>query len=910
MQNENLVLIQKNTDLSNQLTNLRTQFDQALAVSTKIENVYSTNSEYSKEIAHLRSEKDDLYRRLQIALQNNQDLNCKLQNCMNSQSYSNGNLGTLKKQKDKYEKIISELQRKIEDSNKENENLQNNIEQIKVDMNSIYQAAAHFFGQIIDSPQTLLDIFIQQKNNKESEEIIKLTKHIYKLKNQLQKKENAIANYEKLKIQNEIDKNKSQAATNDLNLQISDLTVQVNDLKDRNSNQSQQIDELTRQNASLIEEISQKNAQLKASLFQNDEKQEQDNHQLKEKFLSTQKLLLITNNKNKQLRKKLFMIICKAKSLEKKCRILQNSKKNLELKKDELKNEIQRNASLNTQSEFKIKDVENSVLRAKDELNMQKKENDRLHDEIIQYENKLRQANREYKELQEEKNHLISITQQFDGKIQAYESKLQAQKVHHETLEQRLRDELTPLDPSNVIPPSILNSTDFPSDLQNLLGEISRNTAINLTVRIQSAFSNVAKYYKTKFEEIGNQLKEEHSKFEGLKTHVDSLLDFLSRLFPELKINFDLILSDEHTRNILGDSIRNLREMQRIQPLIDDVNSVLGIQKFEDAKITIEEMLSDINKMQKEIRRQKDLKKKTFKLSKLKEEELEAKLESIESDYNEIDKNYKELFEDKKALQDKIFNLQSQLNHKEEEISNSYQMKINDLNQIINDLQLKLKSIDSLNGIISKLTKSKERLEQEIKIRQNQFDEDKKKYKNKVKIEKDKYDQLLDQTRKQISESQSKIRELTEINAKIEASNSVLNSSQNELKIRIKTLESKLTAIQSECERDKKSIESQCNAKLLFAETEYKSRIEEKQLQIDLMKKRLIDSIAKTFSSYLDGLNVDENNFEAAIQLLKRKLDTVINRESIIRGRFKLDSNQPLEDIIATLISRRRKSNY
>ena len=34
-----------------------------------------------------------------------------------------------------------------------------------------------------------------------------------------------------------------------------------------------------------------------------------------------------------------------------------------------------------------------------------------------------------------------------------------------------------------------------------------------------------------------------------------------------------------------------------------------------------------------------------------------------------------------------------------------------------------------------------------------------------------------------------------------------------------------------------------------------------------------------------------------------------MNRESIIRGRFKLDSNQPLEDIIATLISRQRRSS-
>ena len=123
-------------------------------------------------------------------------------------------------------------------------------------------------------------------------------------------------------------------------------------------------------------------------------------------------------------------------------------------------------------------------------------------------------------------------------------------------------------------------------------------------------------------------------------------------------------------------------------------------------------------------------------------------------------------------------------------------------------------------------------------------------------------------------------------------------------------METKLNALQSEFERDKKSVESQCQAKLLFAETECKSKIEENKLQVDLMKKRLIDLISKTFSAYLDGLNVDENNFEGAIQLLKRKMDSIMNKESIIRGRFKFDSNQPLEDIISSLISRQRKSKY
>ena len=366
VENENARLVKENLEISKQLANLRKQFDQALDVSTKIDNIYTTNTEYSKEIANLRAQKDDLSRRLQIALQNNQDLNNKLRNCTLNPSILSENVKTLEAQRSMLEKKNSEQQEKIKLLSNENERLQREDNDLKISLENVYQAASHFFDLPISSPTTLLECFLRKTKTDESKYLKKIARQVDRLKKELREKEIIIETYEK----NHIQTNTNQA---EADIKIAEINAILKDYQEKNSQQAHEIEDLTRRNTSLSEEIQQKNAQIRISTFTADEKQCQENQQIKSQLISTQSLLETVSKKNKQLKSKLFVMVCKAKSLEKKCKTLTNTIAALETKKAELKNEIQKNDSLHTQAKFKIKDVEMTVMRAQDELNIQKK---------------------------------------------------------------------------------------------------------------------------------------------------------------------------------------------------------------------------------------------------------------------------------------------------------------------------------------------------------------------------------------------------------------------------------------------------------------------------------------------------------------------------------------------------------
>ena len=905
LKHENSNLLQKNNELSNQISSLRRQLDQSLEISHKVDEIYSKNFELTKEIAKLKSEKDDLSRRLHIALQSNQDLTNKLHFQMQSPNRTNGQNNTKSSEADayqklKYEGMVNDLKKKLDDTQQECCIYKKDFEQNSEMFNNLLAVCSQYFGKTIDSVSTAVQYFNKACPPCDCENYQIVLKKISKMSKKLKKKQSIIDDLQHNINDIHSGKNKLE---NEKNAEIIELKNQINDLIDKNKEQSHEIHDLTQKNADLTKEVTVQKTQIKYNIIQDDDKQTNENQQLKTKFVAAQTQLNILYKKNKQIKNKLLVLVFKAKSLDKKNKELVETIKDLESKKAELKAEAQKNNKLYTQSEFKVKDVENSVLRTQDELSIQKKENDKLRDEINGYKETIRKNEREIKDIKIERDRLISDAQQYEGKCDVYEKKLLNAEEHIQTLEKQLKDATNPLDIQEIIPPTALSSPEFPSELQLILGENARNTSINIVVRLQSAFSTIAKFYRNFVEQTEKNLSEEQQKLSLLKSQVNTLLDFLKRLMPEVRINYELLLSDEQTRNFLADGIRNLKEIQRFIPIMEEINNILGVSKIEDAKTSIEELRLIIKKLNSHLQKQKDSKLALSNEFKAKADSLNQTIMSLEDEITKLNQKCKEQDEQNKTIQEKIVKSEQQQKQREEELVKNYEEKIVGLNQTLNEMESKAKDASALENNISRLLKKKSRLEQEIKLRQAQNDKLEKTLKDKIKTEKERYDQMSEVTRKQINELQNKIKELTEQTIKLDSSNQSLINSNNEMVLRIQKLETRNNAIQNEFERDKRSLESQFNAKMAFAETEFRSKIEEKKIQTEIVKKKMVDAITRYFSSYLDGLRVDENNLEAALQVLKKKIDIIISRESYIRNRFQFDPRQTLEDAIAALIS-------
>ena len=913
------LLMKDNYELSNQMITLRKQFDDALSISSKIDNLYSINSENTKEISRLRSENEDLKRRLQISLQANNDLQSKIQNMQNFHNSIHNNSKQdselFIKQRNQYESIISEYKKRIEECEQQRDKIRNENEQNKLMLESVLNACGRYFNKMIDSSSAAIDCFMNAKSSLDNDLVLKniqkLEDRISKLLRKIKKKEKIIETLKKSYFDLTLNEKHKESQTE---IKIMDLASQVTELKEKNQKLTVEIDELTRKNSSLIEELSHKNSQIKHNMIQSENQLENENQQLKAKYSNSQTQLNSLIKENKSMKHKLFIIVQKAKSLDKKNKDMINTINTLEEKKESLKSEVQQYVKIHTEAEFQLKDVENSLIRAQDELNLQKKENDKLQDEILQNNEKIKQDEKKILELKNEKDQLNIEFQQANAQFKASkqqilycEEQIEKLKKENEVLEKQLKDAENPLESDNLVPPSILSSPDFPSELQTILGEISRNTCLNLHVRIQSIFSTIAKYFRNLLDlkEKGNE--DVAKKLSSLKTQVDSLLDFLKRLMPEVRINFELLLSDEQTRNILGDAIRNLKDNQRIQPMIDTINAELGISKIEDAKRAIDDFRILITKLNKRNKKIQDSKRKLKRNFRKIEAEYQSDISSLQKCFQDLEAKNKTNQEEKNSIQNQIFEIQRENKQTTDELTATYENKILNLNQTIEALQDKMKNYSLLEESISKLSKRKDHLESELKLRINQIEDSEKNYKARIKSEKEKYEQAIEQNRKQALEMQLQIRDLSENIAKLEATNKVLSNNNNEMSLRIQKLETRNTAVQAEFDRNKKALESQFDAKLHFQETEYKSRIEEKQAQIELIKKRLIESISRYFSSYLDGLHVDESNLEGALQVIKRKFDTLLSRENNIRSRFQLDSRQPLEDAISEMLTTKRR---
>ncbi|KAK8885364.1 hypothetical protein M9Y10_040811 [Tritrichomonas musculus] len=905
-QEENSRLLKANIELNNQLSNIRSQYDQALQLTSQVENITSTNRKYAKEVSELKAEKDDYQRRLQIALQNNQELNQKLRSARtNDDPPIQQRRYQMQPHNPVSDQVISNLKQQLEKALSENDKLTQELHRINIQTESIYQASSQYFHTIIDSPQALINSF---SNNfeKQSMKDKKLQSQIKQLYKKLRKKQSIIdsqmMNYDELqKSINMIQNEKSDKHM--------ELTIQINDLMNRNNQLSSQIDDLSKKNMELNEEITKKNAQIKYNIVENDDSKAKEIRRLTAESDTFKTAYEKEHQRYKTMKKKFVSVSCNYQSLAAQCTAYEEDIKNLENKKAELKRITIENSEQFRAFEFKIKDQETETLRAKDEIALHIKEEEKLKDEISQLKNKIKGMEREFKELNSEKDGIISEKMKLENQIQAYETKLQVSNELQMQKEKQLKEALQPTDPNTLIPSSLLNSPDFPNDLQSTLGEIARNTALHISIRIQSIFSTIAKWYRTYRDDYEQKIIDEKQKFNALRVQVDTLIDFLKRMMPSLKINFDLLLTDEQTRSILADCINNLREVQQIKPQIDELKEILNIHKIEDGKTAVIQMRKSFAELNKRIKVLKDQKKKLKKALKFKINEYE----SIIDDFNKKNVSMKGKCDE---YSDKIYDLQKQIviiedQHKQdiETIRNEYDQKITQLNSDINTLTLLAQNNDSLKEEIAKLTKKKERLESQIKIILSQKEEEEKKYKARIKQEKERFDNFTEQSKKQIIEGQNSIRQLNETIIKIRTENESLSSRNNELNLRIQKMDTRVAVIQSEYERDKKQIESQNNAKLLFAENEYKSRIDDKQRQIDVIKQRMVDSISRLFAQQLDGLKVDESNIEGALQVVRKKTDDLLSRELRLRTILGIDSRQSIEEVVSLLANRKRRRN-
>jgi chromosome segregation ATPase len=899
LRRENSKLAQTNRDLTAQLSALRQQFNQALSVSSNIEKMMSQSAETGKEVAQLKAERDDVSRRLQIALQANQELKQTIEELKRGTDVP----VSFRQQREKTEATLRGLGNDLASERQQKEKFKAEYLELESQVQNLLHAAGHYFGLVIDNQQTLLDCFLQGKARTVDAECgHRREEQVRALARKLRKNRKEIAEYRNLQMQADaqLDAIKCQ-----LEAKQQEFARQFEELELKNRDQAAQIHGLVQEKDELLKEIAEKTSKIRVSAFQDEENHIRENEKLTKELSEVSEKLSACANVNAELKRKNDKAKLRAKSLEKKCRAFESAIRSMQEDKAENQCERDRDTAAVADAARRIRELEALADLNRDDMASKRNEIEKLAGTVANLESALKDSGREIDELRRQKIAQTEKEEKCKARIEQLKNEQTEKEKTIEELRARLKDALKPLDMLEILPVSCWTSSELPSELNEAVKDVARNTGFPVTTKIQMAFDTICRWFKVRQAGVEHELTTKNEAHTTLSGRADSLVSALRKAMPEVKINFDLLLSDEVTRSLFVDAISALKnsldaktsQSQLLESQLFDVLTALSVSTAEEATTSIHRLYQKVNSLRNKAKNYK-----------AKRGEIYSALSQAEQKVKEADDHIAILEQEKDDLRAEITSAQTSLEQTKAELVTSQGNLAKEKAQ----RESLEENIAALNEQILRLRRSKEKLNNQLRSVRSMLDDLEKTHKERMRAEKERsqarHDQLNEQFRQQTTALQNSVREQAEKVAKSESLNTELESKNSELVWRAQKLETRVNAIQSECDREKKAMEAQNHARLLSLQTEYGGQLENVRAEGIAIRNRLIDAISRNFDKFTEDMRITESNFETALQFIRKKIDLLNTREAHFRSLLGLDPSQSLEEAIMRLAQSARRT--
>jgi chromosome segregation ATPase len=875
---EHARLLSENRDLSTQLSVLRDQFQRALAFSEELERARAQQAAAAGEAARLRAERDDLERRLRCALQ------------PGAAPRDGG-------------EELSALGGALARERAEGERARLRCAELEGEAGALCRAAARCFGAAVDSPQALLE-----RGAPAGGPGAEARSRALRLRLRRRRAEAAESRAARRAAQAELDACRRHAAARG-----AQLAGQIQDSEGRRRAQAEQIAQLAREKEALLLELDEKAARVRIAALHADQRQAGECERLARQLAEAAERLKACLAAGKALAQKAEKAKAKAQVLKKENQELESEIRAVQKERNDLRFEAERLANAGGETARRVRELETLLERAREAQARQAKEIDGLTDTVGRLESAGKQQARNAEDIRTEKDFLTKQAQREERTKREIEERLDAlqsqvmekDKAIHE-LQTQLREALRPQEIEKMLPLSCWTSHELPGELQDAVKDIARNPSFPVTSKVQVAFDHIAKWFKVRYERLELDFTKARELYVDLKGKMDSLIASLKKIMPDIRINFDLLLSDEMTRAVFTDAIialktsvtESITARKQLESQMSNLCASLNVTTIDEISQAIQEINQTIDAFRRKAK-QKGSKRAQVRLA----------VQEAEKKVKDAERHVARLEQEIGILRDEASNLHIALDRKSAEATEleaQLTNKINEYDSIKNEYA-------ALNEASVRLRRKKQRLEKQLRDVQVLIDDLENRQKERVRTMKEKaqaqYRQLTEITQQQITALQSTVRELSDKAVKYEATNTELEARNQELALQIQKLESKATTIQNESERDRKGWESQSNARLMMAETEYKSKLEEVQTTALAARNQLIDAIVRNFERLVDGMKITDSNVEAALQVIRRKIDALNARELHMRSLLGLNVSQSIEDALIRLRPSRRRSS-
>ena len=551
---------------------LKTQYDEAMKLAQQVTDKHDENARLKRQINAIKAEKDEIERRLKIALQMNEELKERGGNGEHPVLHYASEVSALREQvaceKQRFAEQVERLNEQCQKAAREGERMKARAREMEDEVASLLEAAQAKYGSSFASVNELRQFLLapEEKDEKKvDEKVIQELQDaselvVEKLQKRLKEEKKARRAAVARARQDEDEYNQRKAV---LEKAVSDLESQVEEaqmtMRETELSHKQKLDESGLKIQHLegsLEVLKSKNEQLKREKEHLEDIQKRPNPlamdvaQLKDRVRIQDEQLKDSGAAVVLLKKQVKSLVSEIKTMERVKEKLEYAVKAAEQRAQEVSDELATTRTDKEKLEMENEELRESLENTKAQLSAAKiaaDQSDAALKDLETHTNQVKEINamleghvehqkKEISKMYGERDRIINLIQKVWNFARVTEDNFEATRKANKKLRSEIKQmQLAKMEerqsvvnpPVEPIPYTSWISGEFPSELRDLVSDLARNDVLPVNAKLKHILGAIAKFYN---EQINDKDKIAANKQQSIDLIVDQLDHFLISL--------------------------------------------------------------------------------------------------------------------------------------------------------------------------------------------------------------------------------------------------------------------------------------------------------------------------------------------------------------------------------------------
>lgn len=983
-----------NKRLSEEQQILQGQYDEAMTLAAQVTEKHNENAKLKKQINSIKAEKDEVEHRLKIALQVNEGLKDRDVNPDPQVFQYTRELSVLKDQmareQAKYSDQLRLLNEQLQETVREGEWMKTRNSELEASISSLLEAAQAKYGTVFSSAnefhQFLLapDTPTQESDKNTGEETLQelleaSDRAIEKLQKRLKEERKARKFAVAQARQGEDEYNQRKAVLEkvvyDLESQVEEAQRTIRETELSHKHEMDESDLKIQHLEGSIEVLKQRNEQLKKEKEHLEDIQRKPNPlaidvaQLKDRVKIQEEQLKDSGSSVVSLKKQVKGFMEELKATERARRKLEDTVKCAEEKAKELSEEITTMRNEKEQLAMENEDLKENLENSRAQLSAAKlavEQSDAAFKDLEVHANEIQNVNRmlqdqierqkkEIVKMHDEREKVTNLMQKLWAFAQVTEENFESVKKANKKLKADVKQmsiarmNETTKTQVETVPQTAWLIPEFPSDLREMVTDLARSEVLPLSARLKHILTAIGKYYRDLVNEKETQITKKQQSMIQICDQLDHFFVSLGTVLESDQFSAEGFISNGTMATNLINSIARMKEklqealndkrIEQLKTLFEQLNvdsfdcaiKELARQRQELAETS--QLLKDEVQKNRRLKKQNNLilqdhaeRQKCFKKlideqndrieileaeSKTATKVIEEQTLGIEELKNKIEVAHQEAQDEiaqiKEGYEDVIHSMNEKYEKERQQLTEELDAHREALTELSATAKKQKKEIGKLKKTLDLTRQMKLETEEELKSLVSQLEETKNiqaerlaETKESVKSQ---YEELVQRLKTRINELRKLLAESNESLSDSESKNKDLMKRLRSNEREIEAAKRKVVLKDEELVRERQLLESRCQAVSIQSEMKCQTLIEEMKAKHEEEKTKLCSFVIKHFKELFDGRQyVDVSCMKQIVELASSEYHRLLMSDESIRRLLGIGMSESTEDAVSKLL--------